>query len=41
MKVRFNRAALADIDEITNYISTRNPAAAAELLSRFETAANL
>jgi toxin ParE1/3/4 len=41
MKVRFNRAALADIDEITNYIAERNPIAAAQMLSRFEAAARL
>ena len=41
MKVRFNRGALADIDEILNYIADRNPKAASELLQRFEGVARL
>ena len=41
MRVRFNRAALADIDEITTYIAERNPRAAAGFLARFEAAAGL
>ena len=41
MKVRFNRGALADIDEILAYIGERNPKAAAELQARFERAAEL
>ena len=41
MKVRFDRTALADIDEITKYLSSHNPKAAAELLSQFESAAKL
>ena len=41
MKVRFNRAALADLAEILDYIETRNPKAAAELSQKFEEAAIL
>lgn len=41
MKVRFNRGALADIDEITSYIAARNPKAAADLQARFEEVAAL
>lgn len=41
MKVRYNRGALADIDEILTYIGERNPKAAAELLARFERTAEL
>ena len=41
MKVRFNRAALADISEIIEYIETRNQSAAINLLSRFEAGADL
>ena len=41
MKIRFNRGALADIDGILGYIGERNPKAAAELLARFEHAAEL
>jgi toxin ParE1/3/4 len=41
MKVRFDRAALADISEILDYIESRNPRAAAELLARFEAGAEL
>ena len=35
MRVRYNRGARADLDEILAYISERNPAAAARLLERF------
>jgi plasmid stabilization system protein ParE len=35
MRVRYNRGARADLDEILNYISERNPSAAARLLERF------
>jgi len=41
MEVRFDRAALSDIDEITNYIAARNPKAAANLLGKFDAAAQL
>ena len=41
MKVRYDRGAVADIDEILAYIGERNPKAAAELLARFERAAEL
>jgi toxin ParE1/3/4 len=41
MKVRFNRGALADIDEITSYIAVQNPKAAADLLDRFKAATKL
>jgi addiction module RelE/StbE family toxin len=41
MKVRFNRGALSDIDEIIGYISEKNPRAAAELAERFKYAAKL
>ena len=41
MKVRFNRGALADLAEILDFISARNPHAAAELSRRFEEAAKL
>ncbi len=41
MKVKFNRGALADIEEITTYIAQRNPKAAAALLARFEAATKL
>ncbi len=35
MRVRYNRGARADLDEILAYIVERNPAAAARLLERF------
>jgi plasmid stabilization system protein ParE len=38
MRVRFNRRALADIDEIATYIAERNPRAAAETMGRTEIA---
>ena len=41
MKVRFNRGALADLAEILDYISERNPQAAARLALQFEEAAEL
>ncbi len=41
MKVRFNRAALADISEIIEYIEAHNRGAAINLLSRFEAGADL
>ena len=41
MRVRFNRGALADIDEIAAYVAERNPKAAAGLLARFEAASTL
>jgi len=41
MRVKFNRGALADIDEIAAYIAERNPKAAAELLARIEAVAKL
>lgn len=40
MKVRYNRGALDDLDQILSYISERNPRAASQLLSKFEAAAN-
>jgi plasmid stabilization system protein ParE len=41
MKVRYNRGALFDLNEILNYIAERNPAAAAGQLAKFEAAARL
>ena len=41
MKVRYNRGAVADLDEILDFISERNPAAAAAQLLKFEAAARL
>ena len=41
MRVRFNRAALDDIDNILAYLAERNPFAAAALLAKFEAAARL
>jgi addiction module RelE/StbE family toxin len=39
MKVRYERGALADLDEIFSYVAQNNPAAAARLVARFEDAA--
>ena len=36
MRVRFNRGALTDLDEIFSYIAKDNPTAAAELVDRLE-----
>lgn len=36
MKVRFNRGALEDINQILDFVAERNPKAAAKLLERFE-----
>lgn len=36
MKVRYNRGALEDIDEILDFVAECNPKAAAKLLERFE-----
>jgi addiction module RelE/StbE family toxin len=36
MKLRYERGALADLDEIFSYIAKDNPAAAARLVDRFE-----
>ena len=36
MKLRYERGALADLDEIFAYIAADNPAAAARLVTRFE-----
>lgn len=41
MRVRFNRGALNDIAEISTYIGERNPKAAADLLDRFQSVANV
>lgn len=41
MNVRFNRAALADISEIIEYMEVRDRHVAIRLLSRFEAAAKL
>ena len=40
MKVRYNRGALEDLDNILSYIAERNPQAAGTLLTKFEAAAN-
>jgi toxin ParE1/3/4 len=39
MKLRYERGALADLDEIFAYIAADNPAAAARLVDRIEDAA--
>ena len=39
MKLRYERGALADLDEIFAYIAQDNPAAAARLVARIEEAA--
>ncbi len=39
MKVRFERGALADLDEIFGYIAADSPAAAARLVARIESVA--
>ena len=39
MKLRYERGALADLDEIFAYIAQDNPAAAARLVTRIEEAA--
>ena len=39
MKLRFERGALADLDEIFAYIAKNNPEAAAKLVARIENAA--
>jgi toxin ParE1/3/4 len=39
MKLRYERGALADLDEIFAYIAHDNPAAAARLVARVEQAA--
>jgi addiction module RelE/StbE family toxin len=36
MRLRYERGALADLDEIFSYIAQDNPAAAARLLARIE-----
>jgi toxin ParE1/3/4 len=36
MKVRYERGALADLEEIFSYIATDNPPAAARLVARIE-----
>jgi toxin ParE1/3/4 len=41
MKVRFNRGALRDLEEIFDYIAADNPRAAAALVARIEDAAAL
>jgi plasmid stabilization system protein ParE len=41
MKVRFNRGALRDLEEIFDYIAADNPRAAAALVARLEEAAAL
>ena len=41
MRVRFNRGALADLDEIFSYIAKDSPSAAAELVDRLEEVAEL
>jgi toxin ParE1/3/4 len=39
MKLRYERGALADLDEIFAYIASHNPDAAARLVDRIESAA--
>ena len=39
MKVRYNRGALEDLDNVLSYIAERNPRAARDLLTKFEAAA--
>ena len=39
MKLRFERGALADLEEILGYVANDNPAAAARLVSRIESVA--
>jgi plasmid stabilization system protein ParE len=39
MKLRYERGALADLDEIFSYIGADNPEAAARLLARIEAVA--
>jgi addiction module RelE/StbE family toxin len=41
MRVRFNRGALRDLEEIFDYIATVNPRAGAAFVSRIEEAAAL
>lgn len=41
MRVRYNRGALVDIDEILTYIAGHNPVAAAAQLAKFEAAERL
>jgi toxin ParE1/3/4 len=41
MKLRYARAALADLDDIFSYIARDNPRAAARLVSRMEQIATL
>ena len=40
MKVRYNRGALEDLDNVLSDIAERNPRAARDLLTKFEAAAN-
>ena len=41
MRLRYSRGALADLDEIFNYIARDNPGAAARLIERIEEIASL